>query len=104
MFIFERSEVKSSPDSAVRKARVDSKGRISVPSDIRRSMGLVRGSEVLLDSDLFRNMIVLTPQPGSSQSGKPDNGQGGVTGCIRDCGSLGPGSTPGPGPRERIEI
>ena len=74
-FISERSLPISSPDSVSRKARVDSKGRISIPSDIRRSLGLETGSELVLEADLAGNMIVLSV-----------DGQSGVG----DCGYSGP--------------
>lgn len=81
-FIFERSDAKTSPDSVSRSARIDSKGRISIPSDIRRSLGLETGRELVLDIDLEESVIVM----------RIDNGQSGVVDCIGDCGSPGPGS------------
>ncbi|MBN2042931.1 MAG: AbrB/MazE/SpoVT family DNA-binding domain-containing protein [Candidatus Aenigmarchaeota archaeon] len=39
--------------------RIDSKGRISIPSDIRRSFGLDEGMEVELVFDLSKNYLIL---------------------------------------------
>jgi aspartate racemase len=128
-FIFGRSEVRASPDSVPpkRRVRVDSKGRVSIPSDIRRSLGLSRGSEVLLGFDLANSRIVLTlagkSEGWTSQAGRLDfrrklsegYGQGGVIKSIGDCGSPGPGGkpldsrressgvSPGPGPVNRYK-
>lgn len=69
-----------------RKVRIDSKGRISIPSDIRKSIGLEFGSNALLGFDLKRGIIFIIC------------GQDGVAVSIRACGALGPGSNPGPDP------
>ena len=53
-------------------------------------MGLERGSGIILDFDLVGCVIVL----------RPENGQDSVSNGIRDCGSLGPGANPGPGPEK----
>ncbi len=42
-----------------RKVRIDSKGRISIPSDIRRSFGLDEGMEIKLFFDLSKNILIL---------------------------------------------
>lgn len=58
-----------SPESAFsgkpkrRKARLDSKGRISIPSDIRKSFGLEKGAEITLVFDLRRNYLILVIIP-----------------------------------------
>ena len=88
-FISGREGDFSSPASVKRFVRIDSKGRISIPADVRRSLGLEFGSEVELVLDLEKGMFFV-------------NGQVGVIGSMRDCGSFGPGSNPGPGPEKEM--
>jgi AbrB family looped-hinge helix DNA binding protein len=71
-----------------RKVRIDSKGRISIPSVLRKNFGLEEGIEIELLFNLKKNFLVLIL----------DNGQDGVDGSTVGCGSAGPGSNPGPGP------
>jgi AbrB family looped-hinge helix DNA binding protein len=88
----------------VRKVKLDSKGRISIPSEVRKNFGLEEGIEIELVFDLKKNFVILLF----------DNGQDGVVGSTVDCGSASPGSKefdagenlrlsviPGPGPRKR---
>ncbi|NIO23079.1 MAG: hypothetical protein GTN38_03580 [Candidatus Aenigmarchaeota archaeon] len=74
-----------------KKIKIDSKGRISIPSEIRKNFGLEEGVEIELVFDLKRNFVVLVFS----------NGQDGVCSSTEDCGSSEPGANPGPGPQER---
>lgn len=74
----------------VRKVKIDSKGRISIPSEVRKNFGLDEGVEIELVFDLKKNFVVLVF----------DNGQDGVVGSTVDCGSISSGSIPGPGPKD----
>jgi len=74
----------------VRKVKVDSKGRISIPSELRKNFKLEEGSEIELVFDLKKNFVVLTF----------GNGQDGVRSNTEDCGSSEPGATPGPDPEK----
>lgn len=47
-------------DSEPRKLVIDSKGRISIPADIRRSLGLDSGCRIILEFDLEENIIILS--------------------------------------------
>lgn len=89
----------------VRKVKVDSKGRISIPSEIRKNFGLYEGIEIELAFDLSKNFVILVF----------DNGQDGVVGSTEVCGASRPGSkefdadknlrrseTPGPGPEKEV--
>lgn len=76
----------------VRKVKVDSKGRISIPSEIRKNFRLEEGKEVELVFDLKENFVMLFFV----------NGQDGVVGSTVDCGSASPGSNPGPGPEKEV--
>lgn len=60
--------------------KIDSKGRISIPSEIRKNFGLEEGFEIELLFDLKKNFVVLV------------FGQDGVTVSTVDCGSASPGS------------
>lgn len=97
-----------SPESEglnVRKVKVDSKGRISIPSEVRKNFGLEEGFEIEMVFDLRKNFVILVF----------DNGQGGVCSNTEDCGSSEPGAkefdagvnlrrsvTPGPGPEREV--
>jgi AbrB family looped-hinge helix DNA binding protein len=87
-----------------KKVKIDSKGRISISSEIRKNFGLEEGSEIGLVFDPKRNFVVLVF----------DNGQDSVVGSTEVCGTSDPGSkefdagknlrrsvAPGPGPRKR---
>ena len=79
--------------------KVDSKGRVSIPAEIRKSFGLDKSPYLILTFDLRKNSIVLWPAW--------------CNGSIEDCGNLfrkkldqkmlqkssGPGSKPGSGPK-----
>lgn len=78
----------------VRKVKVDSKGRISIPSEIRKNFGLEEGKEIELVFDLRKNFLLLIF----------DNGQDGVVGSTEVCGASGSGSIPGPGPEKKKEV
>ena len=69
--------------------RIDSKGRVSIPSDIRRSLGL--NGEVLMDFDLEEGIIFLY-------------GQCGVVVSIGACGALDAGSIPASGPEKDDDL
>ena len=71
-------------------ARIDQKGRISIPSAIRKSFALREGSVLELVFDLGENFILLFP-----------NGQDGVGGSTKACEALRPGSNPGPDPQNK---
>lgn len=81
--------------SEPRTLAIDSKGRVSIPADIRRSLGLGSGSRVILDFDLEKDVIMLF---GASWS----YGRSGVNTSIRGCESLGPGENPGSGPEKSL--
>jgi AbrB family looped-hinge helix DNA binding protein len=53
----------------LRRIRVDSKGRISIPSDLRRSLGLESGSDVLLGFDLENGTVFLVSCSGGDEDG-----------------------------------
>jgi bifunctional DNA-binding transcriptional regulator/antitoxin component of YhaV-PrlF toxin-antitoxin module len=84
-----------SPDSKsatfARRARLDSKGRLSLPVDVRRNFGLDEGSEVLMIFSLDKNLVLLVIG---------EDGQDGVKEGMEDCGSSGPGANPGPDPEK----
>ncbi len=97
-FTFERETYDSlSPETvSFRKIRIDSKGRISIPSDLRKSLGLAKGSDVLLGFDLEKGIIFLVC------------GQGSVAVNMGDCGSpdagsnLGTSESPAPDPENNL--
>lgn len=74
-----------------RKVRLDSKGRILLPAEIRRNYGLGKDSEIEIIFSLDKNLILLAIY-----------GQDGVTDSIGACGAPGPGSTPGPDPEKKL--
>jgi AbrB family looped-hinge helix DNA binding protein len=88
-----RKPVSRETDSEARTLTIDSKGRISIPADIRRSLGLGSGSRVILDFDLEKNVIMLF-------GGSWSYGQDGVSTSTRGCESLRPGGSPGSGPKK----
>ena len=69
---------------------MDSKGRISIPSDIRRSFGLETGDIVCIFYDLKENVLFLAA-----------DGQDGVTASTKGCGPLSSSSTLDSGPARR---
>lgn len=71
--------------------KLDSKGRISIPCELRKNFGLEEGIEIELVFDLGKNFAVLIFE-------RSENGQDGVAGSTADCGSARPGSNPGLGP------
>ena len=68
---------------------MDSKGRISIPSDLRRSLGFEEGDVLSVRIDLEKGMLVI--------------GQSGVKASTAGCGPAGPGSIPGSGPQKLKE-
>ena len=54
-----RNLVSRESDSVPRALTIDSKGRISIPADIRRSLGLGSGSRVMLGFDLEEAIILV---------------------------------------------
>ncbi len=70
-----------------REVLVDSKGRISIPSDLRRSLGFEEGDVLSVMIDLEKGLLVI--------------GQSGVNGSTIGCGPVSPGSIPGSGPEEK---
>lgn len=76
----------SKPKTFTRKIRLDSKGRISLPVEIRRNYGLDKDSEISIAFSLEANLIFILI------------GRDGVAGSTGACGAPGPGSNPGPGP------
>ncbi len=72
-----------------RKIRLDSKGRILLPVEIRRNYGLGKDSEIEIIFSLDKNLILLTI-----------GGQDGVADSIGACGAPSPGSNPGPDPEK----
>lgn len=83
----EACDSRSPENVSLRKIRIDSKGRISIPSDLRRSLGLELGSELLMGFDLERGIILLFC------------GQDGVICSTKGCGSFSPGANPGSDPK-----
>jgi hypothetical protein len=73
------------------KAKLDSKGRILLPAEIRRNYALDKDSEISIAFDLKKNLILLVI------------GQGGVEAGIGACGAPGRGSIPRPDPGESIK-
>ena len=69
-----------------RSAKLDSKGRLSLPIDVRKSFGLDEGSEVSMVFSLDMNLVLLVI------------GQDGVEASIGACGAPGRGSIPRPDP------
>lgn len=51
-----------------RKVKVDSKGRVSIPSDIRRNFGLDEGIEIEMIVDLKKNFLILKFENGQKQT------------------------------------
>lgn len=88
-----RSSSKKQTDKKkfTRKMRLDSRGRLLLPLEIRRIFGLEKDSNVDLAFDLEDNFILLS------------FGQDSVTDGIKACGAFGPGSTPGLDPFEKKE-
>ncbi|MBN2331173.1 MAG: AbrB/MazE/SpoVT family DNA-binding domain-containing protein [Candidatus Aenigmarchaeota archaeon] len=72
-----------------RKAKLDSKGRLLIPIDIRRSFGLGSGSEVDMVFSLDKNLVILVID---------ESGQDGAAASIGARGVPEPGSSPGPDP------
>jgi AbrB family looped-hinge helix DNA binding protein len=91
-----------------RTVRIDQKGRISIPSEIRKNFGLEEGTEIELVFDLRKNYLILKFS---------ENGQDGACSNMGDCGSPEPGAKeldesknlrrsviPGPGPEQISKI
>jgi len=82
-----------------RKIRIDSKGRILLPADIRKNFGLGADSEVTVVYSLFDDFLNVV------------FGQGSAKESTKACGAFSPGSsgyyispeTPGPDPDDRGE-
>ncbi len=74
-----------SPDSRTktftRKVKLDSKGRILIPAEIKRNFGLEAGSDIKAVFSLDSNLVLLVL------------GRDGVADSMGDCGFPGPGST-----------
>lgn len=83
-----RLDSKINPKTRIftRKVRLDSKGRILLPAEVRRNFGLDKDLEIKIVYTLEKNQILLVI------------GQDGVAESIEDCGSSGPGAIPGPDP------
>jgi AbrB family looped-hinge helix DNA binding protein len=108
-FTFEREVNDSlSPETvSFRKIRIDSKGRISIPSDLRKSLGLAKGSDVLMGFDLEKGIVFLICGQGgvvlSSRKGSLC-----ITVNMGDCGSpdagsnLGTSESPAPDPENNL--
>ncbi len=73
-----------------RKVKIDSKGRISIPSVVRKNFGLEEAMEIEIVFSTRKNFVVLNF----------NNGQDGVTGSTEACGASGLGSNPGLGPSD----
>lgn len=67
-----------------RKLKIDSKGRICLPAEIRKNFNLNEDSEVVLVFDLSQNIIFLV------------FGQDGVMASTKACGAFSSGSNPDP--------
>jgi AbrB family looped-hinge helix DNA binding protein len=83
-----------------RKLKIDSKGRISIPSEIRKNFRLEEGFEIELVFDLKKNFVMLFfGQDGvkGQDTAFPCRSTNGST---EVCGTSNPGSSPGPGPKE----
>lgn len=88
-FTFEREVNDSlSPETvSFRKIRIDSKGRISIPSDLRKSLGMESGSDVLLGFDLEKGIIFLVCGQGGVVLASRKGGLC-ITVNMGDCGEL----------------
>jgi AbrB family looped-hinge helix DNA binding protein len=75
----------SEKDLKIRKVRIDSKGRISIPSELRKNFGLGKDSEVNLVFDLKRNVIFLVIGQGSVKASIDSK-------SVKACGASGSGS------------
>jgi AbrB family looped-hinge helix DNA binding protein len=73
-----------------KRLKLDSKGRILLPSEIRRNFGLDKGSEIDIAFNLEENVIFL------EISG--NDGQDSVNVSTKACGAFRPGANPGPDP------
>ena len=65
--------------------KLDSKGRISIPSFLRKNFNLQEGAELRLVFDLSKNFFIV---------------QNGVADSIEVCGTSGAGSIPASGPQK----
>ena len=79
----------SNPRTFIRRAKLDSKGRIILPIDVRRNFGLEKDCEISVVFSLDKNYVLLVIG---------GDGQDGVEESIEGCGSSGPGANPGPDP------
>ncbi len=85
-----------------RRVRIDSKGRISLPSELRKNFGLKEGDEIELVFNLRKNFIILILTNGQDGvKGQDTDGYRSTRDSTADCGSAGPGSIPGPGLKGR---
>ena len=86
-FIFSNSS-KGSERLISRTVRLDSKGRVSIPSELRKNFGLKEGSLVEVVFDPSENLVFLL-----------FDGRDSVTVSTEGCEPSGPGENPGPGPK-----
>ena len=69
-----------------RQIRLDSKGRVSIPADIRRSMGIEEGDVIKLIFDIRSNSVFIFLDRPTACEGSQDYGQNGVIGSTEGCG------------------
>jgi AbrB family looped-hinge helix DNA binding protein len=75
---------KSSPSQVTFSSVIDQRGRIIIPSDIRRSFGLSQGFKVEFSMSFFKGKLFFEIK-------NINDGCGGVKNSTRACGALGPG-------------
>jgi len=86
-----------------REVLIDSKGRISIPSDLRRSLGFEEGDSLSVRIDLDKGLLVIgrsgvevstagcgPASPGSKDLGKPLACRSGFPGCGPEEREVGP--------------
>ncbi len=74
-FTVRSTEQRNSSSSSSRVfARVDERGRISIPADIRRTLGIVLGDLVELEVSLSQRQILITISEIKKMNGGERNG------------------------------
>ena len=83
--------------------KVDEKGRIIIPSDIRKMIGINFNDEIVLESSLRKNYVILYKIVNDAPKVCLKlNGYDGVIGSTKGCGPFSLGSNPGRSLKKRI--